>query len=136
MVLVLLWGCGLAEGATPPTVLSDKPEVVAFGDTITYTLSGGQTDAPPDTFGRPPWTRTGKRQYVWHVKVTESEEGGEGEADPADGKVTTANTFALKIEKFGSWEVSVTLQEEWQDSEEEPLKVFREVEAEPTMRDE
>ncbi len=135
-VLVSLWGCHPVRAATPPLVLSDQPEYMLFGETINYALSGGSTDAPPDTFGRPPWTRTGKRQYVWHVKESEPEADGTVETDPADGKITTTNSFSLKIEKPGTWDISVTLQEEWQDSEEEPLKVFREVDAEPKMKDE
>jgi len=116
----------LSAGEEPPSLSSDKPEFndVIDGGTATFTASGGSTEEPPADRGCPPWTKTANRQYTWHVTVVEAGEEGDIDADPVDGTVTTSETLTLTIEKPGKVEVSVALQEEWEDSSEEPQKLF------------
>ncbi|CAN5524111.1 hypothetical protein BH09VER1_BH09VER1_50580 [soil metagenome] len=124
ILLLSLWGSCLLRAATPPEVHSDHPDCVEWDESVTYTASGGSTDAPPDDFGKPPWHRTGNRQYIWNI--TPKEPGSDGVMPKVedDGKITKG-TLVFDPQIPGSWSISVTLQEEWEDSNEaEPLTVY------------
>jgi len=124
LLLPLAWAvAALAE--EPPTVETEGSDTVLVNETdfTKFVATGGRTDAPAG-LGTAPWIRTGGRQYIWHLNVTEPVEGGLQNPHPLDGTVTACDTLMVPQDKAGSYTVSVSLQEEWQDSGNPQLTLF------------
>ncbi|CAN5469153.1 hypothetical protein BH09VER1_BH09VER1_26290 [soil metagenome] len=127
LLIALLFTAMPLLAEDPPTLSSDQPEYndVNDGGTATFTAADGSTDSPPDDRGCPPWTKTGNRKYFWHVSVVESsDEEGDIETSPGDGADSTDPTLTVPIEIPGKVEISVAIQEEWQDSSDDPTKLY------------
>lgn len=124
---LLLWAAcvGTAFAAEAPNLEMEGPEVAAISDTesFNFNASGGETD-PPDSLGDGPWVRTGRRQYIWRVEVTEPVPGETENPHPLDGTVTTSGAFSIPRDKPGSFSVTVSLQEEWQDISNPQFVIF------------
>jgi hypothetical protein len=122
LLLAMSHAALIAEDA--PTITKDSDDVIDASEskTVTFTVSGGSTDEPDDDRGCPPWSKTGNKRYIW--KVTQQE--GSLTTNPADGATSTSPTLTMQTipSEGGKIEVSASLQEEWADSSETPIKLF------------
>lgn len=116
--LILSAACvGVACAHDAPNLEREGDQYVLVGEEepTRFVASGGGTD-PPDLPGTGPWILTGRRQYIWHINVTEPVDGGLQNPHPLDGTISESDTLEVPCDKAGSYEVSVALQEEWQDT--------------------
>lgn len=133
IVLGMAWPLVATKAEESPELEAHQREVSLVGDGVSlFTAWGGSTDAPPDDMGCPPWVKTGNRRYIWHVEGTEICEGGRIPTDPDDGAVTTEEMLIVSDSVPGSISISVSLQEEWRDSGENPRTIYWPEAPEPT----
>jgi hypothetical protein len=129
-IRALLFPAGLIAATAwadeAPLLKNEGAEVVAVNDSESskFTASGGYTDPPPATLGTPPWVRTGRRQYLWNLVITEPVAGELEGTHPQDGTVTSTGVLYVPQDKAGSFSVSVSLQEEWEDSGNPRISLF------------
>jgi len=116
--LILSAACvGVACAHDAPNLEREGDEYVLVGqeEPTRSVAHGGGTD-PPDLPNTGPWILTGRRQYIWRINVTEPVEGGLQNPHPLDGTVSESDTLEVPCDKAGCYEVTVSLQEEWQDT--------------------